>query len=136
MFHANFTDRKVLLQFGERSREDEINPNYPILAWDGKGTRLAVLYNDKGKINLFVYDAVNRVKIINQELTMFSQVQDMKYMLDANTLILSAVQGGQSDIFVYKIDKQTVDQITNDIYDDLDASFVAFPEQNRYYIFK
>jgi hypothetical protein len=127
VFHPNFTDRKVLLQFGERSREDEINPNYPILAWDGKGTRLAVLYNDKGKINLFVYDAINRVKIVNQELTMFSQVQDMKYMLDANTLIFSAVQGGQSDIFVYKIDRQTVDQITNDIYDDLDPSFVAFP---------
>jgi hypothetical protein len=127
VFHPNFTDRKILLKYGERSREDEINPNYPILAWDGKGTRLAVLYNTKGKINLFVYDAINRVKIVNQELPMFSQVQDMKYMLDANTLIFSAVQGGQSDIFVYKIDKQSVDQITNDVYDDLDASFVAFP---------
>src|SRR5438270_13535389 len=79
VFHPNFTDRKILLKYGERSREDEINPNYPILAWDGKGTRLAVLYNDKGKINLFVYDAINRVKIINQELPQFSQVEDMKY---------------------------------------------------------
>jgi hypothetical protein len=49
--------------------------------------------------------------------------------LDANTLIFSAVKSGQTDIFVYKIDKQTVEQITNDVYDDLDASFVAFPNK-------
>ena len=48
---------KSLLKFGVRTREDEKNPNYPILAWDGKGTRLAVLYSEEGKIKFFVYDA-------------------------------------------------------------------------------
>ena len=127
VFHPNFTDRKVLLTYGARTREDEINPNYPLMAWDGKGTRLAVIYNDKGQTRMFVYDIVNRVKINQQALTGFTQVQDMKYMLDANTLILSAVKSGQTDIFVYKIDKNTYEQITDDVYDDLDASFVAFP---------
>jgi hypothetical protein len=125
----NFVDRKVLLKFGARSREDEKNPNYPIMAWDGKGSRLAVLYWEEGKIKLFVYDVVNRAKISKTTLTQFSQVEDMKYMLDANTLIFSAVKSGQTDIFVYKIDKGTVEQITNDVYDDLDASFVAFPNK-------
>jgi hypothetical protein len=127
VFHPNFTDRKVLLTYGARSREDEISPNMPILAWDGKGTRLACIYNEKGKLHLFVYDIVNRIKTVEEELPQFTQVQDMKYMLDANTLLLSAVKSGQTDIFVYKIDKKTVQQVTNDIYDDLDASFVAFP---------
>ena len=126
-FHPNFVDRKVILQYGIRSKEDEINPNYPILAWDNKGTRLAVVYNEQGKNKLFVYDAVNRVKVAKQDLHQFSQIQDVKYMLDANTLLFSAVKSGHTDIFVYKIDKQSVEQITNDIYDDLDPSFVAFP---------
>ncbi|MES1220779.1 MAG: hypothetical protein ABUT20_35085, partial [Bacteroidota bacterium] len=125
----NFVKRKELLKLGVRSREDEKNPNYPLLAWDGKGTRLAVLYNDEGKTKFFIYDALNRVKINKQEITQFDQVQDMKYMLDANTLLISGVKSGQSDIFVYKIDKQTVEQVTNDIYDDLDPSFVAFPNK-------
>jgi len=56
-------------------------------------------------------------------------VQDMQYMLDNNTLVLSAVKNGQSDIFVYKIDKQNAEQITNDIWDDVDASFVTFPNK-------
>ncbi len=127
VYHPDFTNRKVLLTYGARSREDEINPNMPVLAWDGKGTRLACAYNEKGKNRLFVYDIVNRIKITEDELPQFTQVQDMKYMLDANTLIFSAVKSGQTDIFVYKIDRKTVQQVTNDIYDDLDASFVAFP---------
>jgi hypothetical protein len=53
----------------------------------------------------------------------------MKYMLDNNTLVLSAVRSGQSDIYVYKIDTQKFEQITNDVYDDLDPSFVAFPNR-------
>jgi hypothetical protein len=126
----NFLNRKVLLKYGVRANENEQNPSYPILAWDGKGTRLACIYWMKGKLRLFVYDVVNRIKIVkDQELHQFDQVQDMKYMLDANTLILSAVKSGQSDIYVYKIDKETVQQVTNDVYDDLDASFVAFPNK-------
>ncbi len=129
VLNENFVNRKVLLKFGARSREDEKNPNYPIMAWDGKGTRLAVLYWEAGKIKLFVYDIVNRAKISKTDLAQFSQVEDMKYMLDANTLLFSAVKIGQTDIFVYKIDKGTIEQITNDVYDDLDASFVAFPNK-------
>jgi hypothetical protein len=126
----NFLNRKVLLKYGIRANENEQNPNYPILAWDGKGTRLACIYWKEGKVKLFVYDVLNRIKIVkDQELHQFNQVQDMKYMLDANTLILSAVKSGQSDIYVYKIDKGTIQQVTNDVYDDLDASFVAFPSK-------
>ena len=129
VLNENFIFRRVLLKFGARSREDEKNPNYPIMAWDGKGSRLAVLYWEAGKIKLFVYDVVNRAKISKTDLTQFSQVEDMKYMLDANTLLFSAVKSGQTDLFVYKIDKGTIEQITNDVYDDLDASFVAFPNK-------
>lgn len=126
----NFVNRKVLLKYGTRSKEDEINPNYPILAWDGKGTRLACIYVEKGKLKLFVFDALNRIKIVKGiELPMFDQVQDVKYMLDNNTLLLSAIRSGQTDIYTYKINTQQIEQITNDVYDDLDPSFVAFPNK-------
>lgn len=125
----NFVNRKVLVKYGTRSREDEMNPNYPILAWDGKGQRLAVMYSKEGKLNLMVYDVAGHFKPTQQELPMFDQVQDMKYMLDINTLLLSAIRSGQSDIYVYKIDKKSYEQVTNDVYDDLDAAFTAFPNK-------
>ena len=129
VLYENYVNRKVLLKFGVRTLDAEVNPNYPLLAWDGKGSRLAVMYWTEGKIRLFVYDLVTRSKRLSMELPEFDQIQSMQFMLDANTLLFSGVKKGQSDIFVYKIDKQTTDQITDDIYDDLDASFVAFPNR-------
>lgn len=126
VLYENFINRKVLLETGVLMEENDVNPHYPLMAWDGKGTNLAVVYNAEGKVKLFVYDLIKRYKPIKQDLE-FDQVQDVKYMLDKNTLLFSAVKNGQSDIFTYKIDKQTIEQITNDVYDDLDASFVAFP---------
>jgi Tol biopolymer transport system component len=125
--YDNFINEKILLKNGVRSLQEQINPHYPLLAWDPKGTRLACIYWDRGKTRLFVYDVVRRYKPIVQDLPDFQQVQDFKYMLNDHTMIMSAVRNGQSDIYVYDTEKQTYRQITNDIYDDLDATFIAFP---------
>jgi len=129
VLHENFIYTKVLLKSGVRSDAEQLDPHYPLLAWDNKGTRLTVCYWKEGKVRLFVYDVVARYKRFVQDLPEFEQVQDMKYMLDNNTLLFTAVKGGQTDIFTYKIEQQTLKQITNDIYDELDASFVAFPNK-------
>jgi hypothetical protein len=121
---------KTLLKFGVRANLDAINPNYPMMAWDPKGTRLSVLYSEEGRIKLFVFDVITRVKPYKRDLTdIFDQVQDMQYMLDSRTLLFSAVKNGHTDIYTYDIENEKIKPITNDIYDDLDASFVAFPNK-------
>lgn len=123
-------ENKTLLKYGIRSYKNEMNPNYPMMAWDPKGTRISVVYTTEGKLKLFVYDIVNRQKQYKIDLTKeFDQVQDMKYMLNSNTLLFTAVKNGHTDIFTFDIQKEKVKQITNDVYDDLDASFVAFPNK-------
>ncbi|MEO5499954.1 MAG: hypothetical protein ABIR31_00805 [Ginsengibacter sp.] len=122
---------KTLLKFGSKSRLEDVNPNYPMMAWDPKGTRLSVLYEEEGKIKLFVYDVITRVKPYKRELTKyFDQVQDMKYAYNSQTLLFSAVKNGHSDIYTYDIENEKTNQITDDVYDDLDPSFVAFPNKN------
>lgn len=129
VLYDNMVDRKVLMKFGVRSNENEINPNYPLLAWDGKGTRLACVYWTGGKTHLFIYDMVKRFKTVKQELTHWEQITDLKFGLNPNTLLLSAVRKGQPDIFIYNIEKDSYEQVTNDIYADLDATFVSFPSK-------
>jgi hypothetical protein len=129
VLHENFVNRKVLMKSGIRTNDKLLQPHYPLIAWDPRGTRLAVIYYYEGKIRLFVYDIVSHYKRVVTELDMFDQVQDMKYMLDNNTLLLSAVKNGQSDIFEYHLETGNVEQITNDVYDDLDATFVTFPNK-------
>src|ERR1017187_297439 len=121
---------KTLLKFGTKSRIDQINTNYPMMAWDPKGTRLSVLYEEEGRIKLFVFDVITRVKPINRDFTnLFDQVQDMKYMINSQTLLFSAVKNGHSDIYTYDIESDKMKQVTNDVYDDLDPSFVSFPNK-------
>lgn len=125
----NFSDTKLLLKFGVRTYEGDINPNYPILAWDVKGTKVLVIYPSEGKINMFVYDVVARIKRFKQEITGFDQINSANFMLNANTLVLSAVKNGKTDIFVYNIENDKAEQITNDVYDDLDPVLVSFPNR-------
>ena len=118
----------TLLQYGIRSYRNETNPDYPIMAWDPKGTRLAVIYKKGGKIKLFVYDVVNRVRFQEMDLTEeFQQIQDVKYMLDTKSVLLSATKNGHTDIFTLNLENEKIQQITNDVFDDLDATFVSFP---------
>ncbi|SJZ79188.1 hypothetical protein [Sediminibacterium ginsengisoli] len=126
----NFYNAKVLLKSGVRTNQTDVNPRYPILAWDGKGSRLLVVYWESGKIKMFVYDVIARFKRFKQEITGFDQILDASFMLDANTLILSAVKNGHTDIFTYKIDQNKSEQITNDVYDDLNPTFVSFPNRS------
>ena len=127
--HENFYNAKTIVTIGTRTRQGDINPNYPILAWDGKGTRLLVMYWEAGKIKMFVYDNIAKNKKFKQEITGLDQVMDASFMLDANTLVMSASKNGHSDIYTYKIAEQKLTQLTNDIYDDLDPSIVAFPNK-------
>ncbi|MEO7308085.1 MAG: hypothetical protein ABIR78_02155, partial [Ferruginibacter sp.] len=123
-------ENKTLLKYGVRGYMNQMNPNYPMMAWDPKGTRVSVLYTKEGKLNLFVYDIITRQKQYKIDLTkVFDQVQDMKYMLNSNTLLFTAVKNGHTDIYTFEIQNEKVKQITNDVYDDLDASFVAFPNK-------
>ncbi|MEO7529963.1 MAG: hypothetical protein ABIS69_01085, partial [Sediminibacterium sp.] len=126
----NFYDARTLLKIGVRTNQGDINPNYPILAWDVKGTRLLVIYWEDGKTKMFVYDVLAKFKRYKQEISGFDQVLDASFMLDANSLVLSAVKNGHSDIYTYKIEENKTTQITNDIYDDLDPTFVSFPNRS------
>ncbi len=123
-------ENKTLLKYGARTYENEMNPNYPLMAWDPKGTRISILYTEEGRLKLFVYDLVTRIKNPKIDLTaQFDQVQDIKYMLNSSTLLLSAVKNGHTDIYSLNLQNEKVQQITNDVYDDVDPSFVAFPNK-------
>ncbi len=119
----------TLFKKGIRTHEGDINPNYPILAWDVKGTKILCIYWDDGKTKMFVYDVVAKYKENKQEIKGFDQILDANYMLDKNTIVLSATKNGHTDIYIYKIDEQKATQITNDVYDDLNPMLVSFPNR-------
>jgi len=126
----NFYDGRVLLKSGVRTNQGDINPNYPIMAWDNKGTKLLVIYSEEGAIKMFVYDVVTRIKRFKQKIGGIDQILDASYMLDANNVVMSAAKNGHTDIYTYKIEENKLTQFTDDIYDDLHPSFVSFPNKS------
>ena len=125
----SYGDATVLLDRGVLTYQGDINPNYPILSWDVKGRDLLVIYWEKGHTKMFVYDVVAGYKKNIQTIEYFDQVLDASYMLDPNTVVLSAVKNGHSDIYTYKIEEREIKQITNDPFDDLNPTFVSFPNK-------
>jgi hypothetical protein len=125
----SYGDDHILLKQGVITYNANMDPNYPILAWDPKGTKLLVIFWQSGKINMFIYDVIARYKHSKQELDGFEQVLDANFMLDNKHLVLSAVKNGHTDIFTYDIDKEVVTQVTDDVYADLDPVYVSFPNK-------
>lgn len=110
--------------FGAGHKLDEkVDYSYPILEWRPDGKVLTFLTEGQGKIYLNYYTVKDR-KLDRIPFYRFEKIVDFSYSHDARLFILSAVQKGQSDLYIYNIASRTIDQITNDIYDDLHPRFL------------
>ncbi len=103
--------------------EDKIDYSYPLLAWHPTGKILAILVERKGEIFLYYY-LMDDKKMETVILYQFEKVLGMAYSPDGRSMVMSAVQNGQSDIFVYDIGANSYEQITKDNFDDLYPRFV------------
>ncbi|QOR76968.1 MAG: hypothetical protein IMW88_05430 [Thermoflavifilum sp.] len=118
----------LIYKGGVRRLKSAENPVYPLLAWDPRGSRLAVIYEKAGKPQLLIYDIITRLK--HTYPLPFESVNSFNFLHDYNTLVLSAIRNGHSDIFTYNISNFKSTQLTNDAYDDLDPSYAAFPRKS------
>jgi len=122
MRNMNTGKTKKLMKAGFRL-EDKVDYSYPLTAWHPSGKILSILVEKKGEIYLYSYlkDEKKMEKVI---LYQFEKVLDMAYSTDGRSIVMSAVQNGQSDIFVYDIGSNSYEQITKDHYDDLYPRFI------------
>lgn len=96
---------------------------YPILTWHPTGNVLAFTTENSAEPTLHFY-TIEEKKRDSKPVYVFQKILDMSYSENGQKLAVSGVQNGQTDIFVYNIAGGGVDQITKDIYDDLNPRFV------------
>jgi len=114
---------KRILKSGYRSYTQETDVSFPIVAWHPTGKLFAVIRERRGKLWLATYTLETK-KYEEGQLFNFEKVLDFSYSHDGQTIVLSAVQKGQSDIYVYNLRTRTYEQITKDFYDDLNPHFI------------
>lgn len=113
---------KKIMKAGYRL-EDKVDYSYPLMAWHPSGKILSILVEKKGEIFLYTY-LMDEKKLEKVILYQFEKVLDMAYSSDGRSMAMSAVQNGQSDIFVYDVGSNSYDQITKDHFDDLYPRFI------------
>ena len=102
--------------------------SYPILDWHPSGEVLAIFEEKKGVITLNLYNLLNKKKNIKYLLGL-EKVLSSSYNKKGSKMVLSAVKDSYSDIFEYTVLGNSYTQLTNDIFDDLDAKYV--PKSNQ-----
>ena len=117
------TSRLKRLYTGGYKLDEKIDYSYPLLAWHPTGRILAMIIERQGLIWLYFYDIEER-RWSSQNIFGFEKITDFSYSDDGKTLVFSAVQKGQSDLFVFRISSGSYEQLTNDIYDDLNPAFI------------
>ncbi len=97
--------------------------SYPLLSWQPSGKVLAIITERKGEDYLYLYTPEDK-HFEKQILYSFQKVIDFSYSDRGDLLVFSAVQKGQSDIFVYNIAAKSYEQITKDVFNDLNPRFI------------
>ncbi|MBO0930576.1 hypothetical protein [Fibrella aquatilis] len=125
---VNTTTKKSfsILSGGYRLDGISYRPNTPLISWQ-RDNRLVILVEERGHPYLYIYaDLDKRPKLVlNQQISGLSQISSIDASVDGGSLILSAVRKGQNDLFLYSLNRNNYQQLTNDLYDDLNPRFVG-----------
>jgi hypothetical protein len=126
-------EKKVLLRYGIRNFEVETDFNYPILAWSPDGQKLSILYERRDLVSLMTIDFDEHMSITDKLSPEYQRVYDMDYWA-ADTLMFAATTDGLADLYLYAPEQRQSVRLTDDFYDDLDASVVNITD-HRYILF-
>lgn len=128
MLYDLLTGKKKKIYMKGNRLNEKVDYTYPLLAWHPSGELLAFITEEKGVIRLNYYNLETKEKDqIN--LLGFQQILDASYSPDGGKLLLSAIKKGQSDIYVFDISSGSLQQLTNDIYNDFDPRFIRGMKQ-------
>lgn len=101
----------------------QTDQSVPLLAWHPDSKNLAVIYEKKSVMRLLLIDTETG-KREESRMEKFQKVFHAGFTPDGNSMVLSAMLKGQTDVFLYKLKSTTTTQITNDYFDDLYPAWI------------
>lgn len=119
-------DRKIF-STGFVNDFQETDYSYPNFSWFPEKNKIIVCYEKKDVIKIRIIDIEKRQyveQIIPERIQKIFSVS----ALSDDEFIFSALIDGQNDLVRYRYKTRTVDNITNDVYNDLDVSVCNYKE--------
>ena len=112
----------TIIRGGLKVISQRVDYREPLLNWADDHT-LGVIGQEKGKYTFWLYDLNTRNKL-PRELEKFNNIRSFDFSPNGRLMVLSAEQDGQNDLFLLSARRDRVRRLTNDIFDDLDPSFM------------
>ncbi len=117
-------DKKRIKSGGLKTHTLATDLSNPLISWSPDGKKLAVVYEKRYKNFIVTYDTETEKKE-SKELTRFQKILDVSFAKTNNRLVMSVMNNGQSDIYMYYLQNDRVEQLTNDYFDDLNPAWVT-----------
>jgi len=115
---------KQKIIFRAEPRFEQVTDNtYPVIAWHPSGKILTFISDVKADMVMYFY-RINDKTTEKRNLLYFDKILDFSYSPEGSRLALSAVKDGITDIYIHTIASGTNEQITRDVADDLNPSFL------------
>jgi hypothetical protein len=124
---------RVIMKGGTRNALQAPDYNYPLLAWNPDNKHLTVISEQRDKLYLTDIEVNSGKKEKNALAPDYQRVFSLDYT-GRNEIAFSAAVKGYSDLFLYRLSTKQTERLTNDFWDDLDASF-ALIEGRRTLLF-
>jgi Tol biopolymer transport system component len=118
---------KTIISGGSKVINQRIDYNLPLISWADANT-LGVIGLKYGEYVFWLYDLSSRSKL-PRELDRFSNIRSLNFSENGRLAVISADFEGRNDLFLLSSRRDRVRRLTNDLYDDLDPSFI--PGSNR-----
>jgi hypothetical protein len=117
----------TILSGGNRVIRQSVDFRIPLISWADANT-LGVIGTRYGRHIFWLYDLNSKSKL-PRELDKFSNIRSFDFSANGRLAILSADFEGQNDLFLISSRRDRTKRLTNDVFDDLDPSFI--PGTNR-----
>jgi len=112
----------VILNGGNKVIKQDVDFRVPLLSWADANT-LGVIGTKNGQYIFWLYDLLTKSKL-PRELDRFSNIRNFDFSGNGRLAILSADFEGQNDLFLISSRRDRTRRLTNDLFDDLDPSFI------------
>lgn len=118
---------RTIISGGSKVINQRVDYRQPIIAWSDANS-LGVIAVKYGQYVFWLYDLSTRSKL-PRELAKFSNIRSFDFSGNGRLVVMSADFEGKSDLFLLSTRRDRVKRLTNDMFDDLDPSFI--PNSNR-----
>jgi hypothetical protein len=116
------TTKRIFIK-GYRNKIQKNDVGYPLVAWSRDSKEICIMYEKRDRIIMKRIPMDKKKKVEFDEFTsQIQRVHSLDYMPGPNLLITATVRG-VSDVFIYRTKNRQLQRLTNDFYDDLDASY-------------